>query len=568
MQLQGRLVRFASVLIGVTLVGAPSVAASSSAASAPAPVPVLRHLDAPAPVVLGPAPASPTLVPATPATPAPRSTGLRASSTTSSFVVNYDAGFNANPAAKAAFQYAVDQWSKVISSPVPIVIDASFTGLGAGILGSAGPTSMVRDFTGRPVANTWYPIALANALHGSDLDSVNADIDATFSSSFLSFYFGTDGNTAGKIDFASVVLHELGHGLGFLGLMDVNSGIGSCCGGSGRPSAYDRSTTSNGTFLLSIPDNSLALGNALQGQDLRFTGAQATAANSGTAPKLFGPSPWQSGSSYSHLDEATYPAGNVNSLMTPAIGANEVIHAPGPITLGMFADIGWVIPSTLSIAAARVVEGNGDNRYLRFNVSLSSPATNAVTFTYQTASATATSPADFVARSASASILAGATSTTVSVPVKGDTAVEPLERFTVRLSAVTGAALGTSLASGYIIDDDASSDPQISVGNASIVEGTSGTRMLKLTVTLSRKSTGPISVQWASSALTATAGVDYTNASGTVTFPAGITDRAISINVLPDSVSEAHETFKVTLSTPSGATIHRSIGVATIVNDD
>ena len=570
-QVQGRLVRFASVLMGVTLVGAPSVAASSSAASAAAPVPVLRHLDAPAPIVLGPAPASPTLVPATPATPAAPSTGLRASSTTSTFVVNYDAGFNANPAAKAAFQYAVNQWSNVIYSPVPIVIDAQFSALAPGVLGSAGPNTAARDFSGRPIAGTYYPIALANALHGSDLDPANADIGADFSSSFSGFYFGTDGNTAGKIDFASVVLHELGHGLGFLGILDVNlDGTGSRCCGLDFPMSYDRLTTSNGSSLAAMTNGSLALGNALQGQDLRFTGTQATFANGGTAPKLYGPSPWESGSSYSHLDEATYPAGNVNSLMTPAIGANEVIHAPGPITLGMFADIGWIVgtPPTLSIGAARIVEGNADNRTIRFNVSLSKPVPYNVTAHYTTVAGTATAPDDFATKSGTVTVLAGAVASSITVNVRGDKIVEGLHKFSLRLSAPAVAVLGRGSATGTISDDDPGTGLQISIGNASIEEGNIGNRPLKLTVTLSTATTSAVTVDWATGAGSATAGVDYTAASGTVTIPAGATSGTISITVRPDTSAEGAETFPVILSNPSRGVIRVGTGTGTISDDD
>jgi hypothetical protein len=74
---------------------------------------------------------------------------------------------------------------------------------------------------------------------------------------------------------------------------------------------------------------------------------------SGTAPRqLREPRPpdrgaarrastWQQGSSYSHLDEATYPAGNANSLMTPQLSSAEAIHSPGPITQALFKSIGW-----------------------------------------------------------------------------------------------------------------------------------------------------------------------------------------------------------------------------------
>ena len=57
--------------------------------------------------------------------------------------------------------------------------------------------------------------------------------------------------------------------------------------------------------------------------------------------RIFSPNPFQPGSSYSHLNEATYPAGNPNSLMTPVINRAETIRNPGGITLTMFKNMGW-----------------------------------------------------------------------------------------------------------------------------------------------------------------------------------------------------------------------------------
>ena len=483
--------------------------------------------------------------------------------------MNYDAGFNANPAAKAAFQFAVDQWSNIIQSPVPITVDATFTNLGAGVLGSAGPNNVAVNFTGRPIANTWYPIALANALHGSDLDTTSSDIDAQFSSTFGGFYFGTDGQTGGKYDFASVVLHELGHGLGFLGAVTVdNAGTGDYCCGLGSPLAYDRFTRSNGQAIDQIGAPSQALGTAVRGQSVQFSGPQTLAVGLGPA-QLYAPAGWQGGSSYSHLDESTYGAGNPNSLMTPAIGADEVIHAPGPLALGILADTGWGLSSQpiLSVATARIVEGNANNRRLRFNVSLSSPAAYAISVNYATAPKTATD-SDFIAAAGTVSFPAGATSANIAVAIRGDRAVEATERFQIRLSGVAGAILRSASASGYILNDDAGGDPEVSIGSASIVEGTSGVRQLRMMITVSKKLPDPVSVQWATSAVTATAGSDYTDASGTTVIPPNATDRVIAIDILPNSTAEADETFQVTLTAPSGATIRRSVGTGTIVNDD
>ncbi|MFN8517341.1 MAG: S-layer homology domain-containing protein [Chloroflexia bacterium] len=258
------------------------------------------------------------------------------------FAVTYD-GFT--PQAQAAFQYAVDIWSAQLTSPVTIRVQAHWTPLDTGVLGQAGASYTTRNFSGAPVANTWYPAALANKLAGTDLFPSNDDITAYFNSDYASsWYFGTGSTPAGKLNFASVVLHELGHGLGFAGTMSVSSGQGRWGSGS-SPIVYDRfAVDSSNRSLINTaiyPNPSSALGSALQSGAVRFSGPNATAAAGGTAPRLYAPSSWQSGSSFSHLDEATYPAGNANALMTPAIANGETIYAPGPIALGVLTDLGW-----------------------------------------------------------------------------------------------------------------------------------------------------------------------------------------------------------------------------------
>ena len=88
-----------------------------------------------------------------------------------------------------AFQHAAGIWSARLDSNVPIRIRAQFTPLGPGVLGSAGPVSVVRDFPNAPLAATWYHVALANKLAGVDLLPANDDINANFSTNF-NFYLG------------------------------------------------------------------------------------------------------------------------------------------------------------------------------------------------------------------------------------------------------------------------------------------------------------------------------------------------------------------------------------------
>ena len=89
----------------------------------------------------------------------------------------------------------------------------------------------------KPWQIVWYADALANKKAGRQLDSA-PDVVANFSSSFTNWHFGTGPAPAGKYDFQSVVTHELGHGVGFLGLGSVSGGLGTVKH-SGSPSAYD-----------------------------------------------------------------------------------------------------------------------------------------------------------------------------------------------------------------------------------------------------------------------------------------------------------------------------------------
>jgi len=248
-----------------------------------------------------------------------------------------------------AFEYAASIWESLVNSPVTIIVDACWTQFSdPDVLGYGGADNYYRNFSGAPQADTWYPSALANALSGTDLGGSGApDIAVAYGKTF-NWYFGADGNPAGATDFASVVLHELCHGLGFSGSMRVASGMGSWGGGTGMPISWDRfAENGGGQSLINtslFPNPSAALAAQLTGGDIFFNGANANAANGGQRPELFAPSTWMQGSSYSHLDYVTFD-GTENSLMVYAISPGEAMHNPGPIALGILTDIGWTITS-------------------------------------------------------------------------------------------------------------------------------------------------------------------------------------------------------------------------------
>ena len=296
--------------------------------------------------------------------------------------VNYNpascgANVTAWPAnARTAFEYAASIWSWVLNGTRPIVVDACWrTDLAANVLGNAGASLYYQNFSGAPQSNTFYPIPLANQFANTDLNGSAVEIQARFNAN-QSWYRGLDGNVPlNQFDLVSVALHELGHGLGFAGAMTWDNGVaadGTECNGTAgigcwgtAPFIYDRFTRNVTGTLISLGNNTAALGNALISDGVSFTGANAVAANGGTAPRLDAPNTWVGGSSYSHLREATFASGSINALMTPTFAAQEAIHHPGAIVLGMFRDMGWTMPDLTNTYVNRNYVGVEDGTVSR-----------------------------------------------------------------------------------------------------------------------------------------------------------------------------------------------------------
>jgi hypothetical protein len=107
-----------------------------------------------------------------------------------------------------------------------------------------------------------------------------------------------------------------------------------------------------------------------------------------------------------------------------------------------------------------------------------------------------------------------------------------------------------------------------SIADASIVEGQSGPKLMGFTVTLSPPPGQAVTMSYSTAPGTASAGSDYINKSGTLTFAPGQASRSVVISVLGDAAVEPDETFTVTLSSPVNATFTRATATGTIVDDD
>ncbi len=110
--------------------------------------------------------------------------------------------------------------------------------------------------------------------------------------------------------------------------------------------------------------------------------------------------------------------------------------------------------------------------------------------------------------------------------------------------------------------------PGLSINDVTVTEGTGGSVSAMFRVTLSAASTLPITVRYATANGTATAGSDFTTASGTLTFSPGQTSKTFTVMVTGDSLDEAQETFFVNLSVPTNALIFDAQGQGIITDND
>jgi hypothetical protein len=114
----------------------------------------------------------------------------------------------------------------------------------------------------------------------------------------------------------------------------------------------------------------------------------------------------------------------------------------------------------------------------------------------------------------------------------------------------------------------AAPNPTLSVSDASLIEGNTGSNMMSFTVTLSAASSTTIAVDYATADGTATAGTDYQPTSGTLTFNPGETSKTVTVAIMGDTTPEPDETLFLNLSNPVNAGIADGQGQGTILNDD
>jgi hypothetical protein len=225
-------------------------------------------------------------------------------------------------------------------------------------------------------------------------------------------------------------------------------------------------------------------------------------------------------------------------------------------------------PGTLQFStSAYTVNENGGTATI--TVTRTGGSDGSVSVNYATSNGTATAGSDYTATSGTLTFAAGETSKTFTVPILDDTIVEGNETINLTLSGPTGGAtLGSQTTAVLTIQDDDVAQPGVLQFSTSAYSVNENGGTATITVTRSGGSNVPVSVSYATSDGTATAGSDYTAVSGTLNFGVGETSKTFTIPILDDSLVEGNETVNLTLSNPTGGATLGSQTTATLTIQD
>ncbi len=244
-----------------------------------------------------------------------------------------------------------------------------------------------------------------------------------------------------------------------------------------------------------------------------------------------------------------------------AWGYDNLSREPNSATMTIIDDDDAPEASIADVSGLEDSVGN-----LSFDVTLNTASTKEITLGYATADDTATAGSDYTQTNGTLTFSAGETTKTIDVPVLEDGVHEEDETFTVTLSDAVNATIGDGTGTGTIQDDD----PVPTALSIEDVEGLESSGALEFPVTLTgdREAGTTITVEYATEDGTGTAGSDYTEAKGTLTFATDVTRQTIRVPLLDDETDEPDETLVVTLSNSSGAMLDDSEATGTIRDDD
>jgi hypothetical protein len=268
----------------------------------------------------------------------------------------------------------------------------------------------------------------------------------------------------------------------------------------------------------------------------------------------------------------TIAAGSSTAVVNVTVSNDLALESDETFTVTLSAPTGGVNLGVNSVYTHTI---HDDDNARKINFSLASSNGNenvtAVTITVEDAPLDAINPTsvdyfvsggtatgggvDFTLASGTATIPANSASVTIPITVVDDALFETNETIIVTMINPVNCNLNTTntVHTYTIIDNDLSPSVAFSTTSSSGVESVSPVNM---TVTLSAISGAATTVDYAVTGGTATnGGVDYTLTAGTLTIPANSLTGTLSATIVNDAINELPETFIVTLSSPTNATL-------------
>ena len=525
-----------------------------------------------------------------------------------------------------AFQFAANIWGATLTSNVTITVKADWISLSCtsstATLGSAGADSIWSDFPGAPFNNTWYSAALANALTGSDLDSLRAEINAHFNINLgnpgcldgIHFYLGLDNNHGNDTDLVTVLLHEFSHGFGFQTFTTTSSGAQP----NGLPSIYDRFLFDNTTGQTWAQMTDLERqASAINSGNLAWNGPVVTSQTSSVlaTPRLvvnspagiagnyavgtagFGPSvssPGQTANLIQALDAADLPGPTTTDGCSPftnagAISGNIALidrgsctfvskvknaQNAGAVAVVIVDNVAAGTPpgmggsdATITIPAVSITQANGNT----IKAQLGSGVNATVLLDLSTPGGT--DPQGRALVFTPNPLQGGSSVSHWDTSAFPNQLMEPSINGDLTHSVTTPRDLTASLLQdiGWITSTTTPANTvQFSVSTASVNEtDTSPTNLL---VTRTGDTTQAAAANYASSdgggPFGASERSDYEAALGTLHFAAGETQATIPIFAINDSFGESAETFNIALSSPVGCTLGSPAAMVITINSD
>ena len=363
------------------------------------------------------------------------------------------------------------------------------------------------------------------------------EVESAITSTARAFPASCSGCGSGLAD-AALALASITPGPGRLSFSA--SSVAGTEGGSSVTITVRRSGGDAGAVGVSYAS---ANGTATAGSDYNATSGTLSWDDGDSADKTF---------SVTLLNDTTAESNETLTLSLSSPTGGATLTSPSTATLTIADDDN--APGTLALtsAAYSVSEAGGS---VVVTVTRSGGDYGSASVNYVTANGTAAAGNDYTSRSGTLTWASrDAANKTISIPIANDTLAESTETLQLRLSAATGAALGSpSQATISIADNDTVASAgalSFTVSTASVAEG-AGTAVI--TARRTGGSVGAVTVAYASANGSATAGSDYTATSGTLSWADGdAANKTFSVPISDDATTESAETITLTLSNATG----------------